>query len=219
MFCALLTVRHSVYLIMIHMNSVLDSAVKTVAVCAGSGSSVLNDVRADLYITGEMGHHDVLHATQTGTSVILCEHTNTERGYLKLLCGKLRLMFGLEMAVVMSEADVEPLVITWRWSEMEIAHTIIVVFCYERHRTPPPWFCVTFAQLNLMGTTLPKHLQLLWRLWHICTREHWQKKPSICCLIITIYQAALTTIVAYLYQGSSAKEIVDVSCLQHWIRA
>ena len=112
MLCALLAVRHSVYLIMIHVNSVLDSAVKTVAVCAGSGSSVLKDVRADLYITGEMGHHDVLHATQTGTSVILCEHTNTERGYLNLLCGKLRLMFGLEMAVVMSEADVEPLVIT-----------------------------------------------------------------------------------------------------------
>ena len=91
---------------------VSESAVKTVAVCAGSGSSVLKDVRADLYVTGEMGHHDVLHATQTGTSVILCEHTNTERGYLKLLCGKLRQIFGLEMAVMQSKADIEPLVIT-----------------------------------------------------------------------------------------------------------
>ncbi|KAI8067475.1 GTP cyclohydrolase 1 type 2/Nif3 [Gongronella butleri] len=56
--------------------------IKTVAICAGSGSSVLGPVDADLYFTGEMGHHDVLAALAKDTSVILCEHTNTERGYL-----------------------------------------------------------------------------------------------------------------------------------------
>ncbi|KAL9544646.1 hypothetical protein MBANPS3_007513 [Mucor bainieri] len=56
--------------------------IQTVAICAGSGSSVLGPVSADLYFTGEMGHHDVLAALAKNTSVILCEHSNTERGYL-----------------------------------------------------------------------------------------------------------------------------------------
>lgn len=81
------------------------------AVCAGSGASVLKDVSADLYITGEMGHHDVLHATQSGTCVILCEHTNTERGYLTELRDKLEKLFGPEMMIVQSKADAEPLVV------------------------------------------------------------------------------------------------------------
>ncbi|KAI8984731.1 GTP cyclohydrolase 1 type 2/Nif3 [Mycotypha africana] len=59
-----------------------NQVVRTVAICAGSGSSVLNSVDADLYFTGEMGHHDVLAALAKNTSVILCEHSNTERGYL-----------------------------------------------------------------------------------------------------------------------------------------
>ncbi|CAH2012360.1 unnamed protein product [Acanthoscelides obtectus] len=57
--------------------------ISTVAVCAGSGGSVLAGVKADLYLTGEMLHHDVLEATQKGTSVILCNHSDSERGYLK----------------------------------------------------------------------------------------------------------------------------------------
>lgn len=49
-----------------------DHVIQTVAICAGSGSSVLNPVKADLFLTGEMGHHDVLAAVAQGTSVILC---------------------------------------------------------------------------------------------------------------------------------------------------
>ncbi|CAG8470749.1 5567_t:CDS:2 [Ambispora gerdemannii] len=57
--------------------------IQTVGICAGSaGSSLLSPVRADLYFTGEMSHHEVLAALAHDTSVILCEHTNTERGYL-----------------------------------------------------------------------------------------------------------------------------------------
>jgi putative NIF3 family GTP cyclohydrolase 1 type 2 len=52
--------------------------IKSVAVCAGSGSSVLRGVPADVYLTGEMGHHEVLAAIASNTHVILCEHTNTE---------------------------------------------------------------------------------------------------------------------------------------------
>ncbi|KAI0305057.1 GTP cyclohydrolase 1 type 2/Nif3 [Russula brevipes] len=67
-----------------------DNEVRSVAICAGSGGSVLLGVDADVYLTGEMSHHEVLAAVATGRNVILCGHTNTERGYLPVLASKLR---------------------------------------------------------------------------------------------------------------------------------
>jgi len=64
--------------------------VQSVAICAGSGGSVLLGVDADVYFTGEMSHHEVLAAVATGRNVILCGHTNTERGYLPVLASKLQ---------------------------------------------------------------------------------------------------------------------------------
>ncbi|TIB90951.1 NGG1p interacting factor 3 family [Wallemia mellicola] len=56
----------------------------SVAVCAGSGSSILSKAPSvDLYVTGEMGHHDVLAAVAQGISVILLNHSNSERMYLQ----------------------------------------------------------------------------------------------------------------------------------------
>lgn len=92
------------------MSFVIDSQVKTVACCAGSGSSVLNDCDADVYLTGEMSHHDVLHATSHGRSVILCEHSNTERGFLSSLQTELTALLP-SVECVTSEVDTDPLVI------------------------------------------------------------------------------------------------------------
>jgi len=64
--------------------------VHSVAICAGSGGSMLLGVDADVYFTGEMSHHEVLAAVASGRNVILCGHTNTERGYLPVLASKLR---------------------------------------------------------------------------------------------------------------------------------
>ena len=51
--------------------------------CIGSGASILCHAgNADLWITGEMSHHEALDAQQNGVSVLLCEHSNTERGFL-----------------------------------------------------------------------------------------------------------------------------------------
>ena len=47
-----------------------DTKVSTIAVCAGSGASVLSDSKADVFITGEMSHHEVLDAMHKGLSVI-----------------------------------------------------------------------------------------------------------------------------------------------------
>lgn len=56
--------------------------IRTVAICAGSGSSVLRDVEADLLFTGEFSHHDALAATEQGRCVVTLFHSNTERGFL-----------------------------------------------------------------------------------------------------------------------------------------
>ncbi|XP_071110967.1 NIF3-like protein 1 [Haliotis cracherodii] len=83
--------------------------VGSVAVCAGSGSSVLRGAKADLFVTGEMSHHDVLNAVSNGISVILCEHTNTERGYLKELKGKFSSLMSDQVQILVSETDSDPL--------------------------------------------------------------------------------------------------------------
>jgi hypothetical protein len=59
--------------------------VSRVGVCAGAGGSLLADAGAvDLYLTGEMRHHDVLAALARGTNIVLAGHTQTERPYLKV---------------------------------------------------------------------------------------------------------------------------------------
>ncbi|XP_071945353.1 NIF3-like protein 1 isoform X3 [Antedon mediterranea] len=87
-----------------------ESMVKTVAVCAGSGSSVLIGVPADLYITGEMSHHELLEINSQGISVILSNHSNSERAYLKILKKQLEKIMEGKVDVMVSEVDADPLV-------------------------------------------------------------------------------------------------------------
>uniref|UniRef100_T1GP31 NIF3-like protein 1 n=1 Tax=Megaselia scalaris TaxID=36166 RepID=T1GP31_MEGSC len=92
-------------------NQNIDSSlIKTVGICAGSGASVFKGVKADLYLTGEMSHHEVLDAQERNTSVILCNHSNSERGYLK----EFKEIFHKqvpenEVKVIVSEVDSDPL--------------------------------------------------------------------------------------------------------------
>ena len=82
--------------------------VSSVGICAGAGGAVLGGVEADVYLTGEMRHHDVLDANALGTTVILCEHTNTERGYLRILRTRLARSLGRGVEVRVSRTDREP---------------------------------------------------------------------------------------------------------------
>ncbi|KAL7751600.1 hypothetical protein RI367_003065 [Sorochytrium milnesiophthora] len=113
-------------------------SVRTIAICAGSGADVLLpfcngigphfraadpepafDNRAkhnspDLLFTGEMTHHAVIQATNSGAAVVLCEHTNTERGYLSaILQRRLSDMLkadssGTDVEVIVSATDRDP---------------------------------------------------------------------------------------------------------------
>jgi dinuclear metal center YbgI/SA1388 family protein len=84
------------------------TAIKSVAVCAGSGSSVLKDADADLFICGEMTHHDILLAVSKGSNVILCEHSNSERGFLNVLRERLSDLLPL-VEIFQSEVDTDPI--------------------------------------------------------------------------------------------------------------
>lgn len=87
-----------------------DTKVNSIAVCAGSGSSVLKGCSADVWITGEMSHHEVLDAINSGKTVILCEHSNTERGFLRDWSQQLRsVVFEDQVMVSVSELDRDPL--------------------------------------------------------------------------------------------------------------
>ena len=55
--------------------------IQRVAVCAGAGGSLFEQVRdVTLFVTWEMRHHDRARCWGDGASVTLSEHTHTERG-------------------------------------------------------------------------------------------------------------------------------------------
>lgn len=90
----------------------LKSAIKRFAVCAGSGASVLKEIKEpiDLFITGEMSHHECLDAIHRNTSVIALNHSNSERGYLSEFKTHLEgLLNDAAVKVLVSETDEDPL--------------------------------------------------------------------------------------------------------------
>lgn len=90
----------------------LDSPITNFAVCAGSGASILKEIKApiDLFITGEMSHHEVLDAIHRQIHVVTLNHSNSERGYLndfKTILG--RLLQNEAVNIVVSQTDADPL--------------------------------------------------------------------------------------------------------------
>ena len=90
--------------------------IRTIALCAGSGGSVLAGAAdADLWVTGEIAHHEVLAAIERGTCVIALNHSNSERSYLgAVMKGLLEKELAREwtdggVEVKVSEKDADPL--------------------------------------------------------------------------------------------------------------
>jgi putative NIF3 family GTP cyclohydrolase 1 type 2 len=65
--------------------------------------------QVDLLLTGEMRHHDILARVAAGTTVIVTDHTNCERGYLPHLASRLRSGFGDDLAIQIAAKDRDPL--------------------------------------------------------------------------------------------------------------
>jgi dinuclear metal center YbgI/SA1388 family protein len=88
----------------------LDRNVTRVAVCAGAGGSLVDDAAAagaQVFLAGELGHHDALRAARLGLTVLCTLHSNTERLALPPLARRMRERLpGVEVRV--SEADRDP---------------------------------------------------------------------------------------------------------------
>lgn len=91
----------------------LDGPARTAAVCAGAGGELLRDAiaaKADLFVTGELRHHDALRAAERGMTVVALRHSVSERCTLPSLKTRLeRELAGL--AVHLSEHDHDPFAI------------------------------------------------------------------------------------------------------------
>ncbi len=83
------------------------------AVCAGSCGDLLDEAisqKVDLYLTGEMRHHDAIKAARAGITVVCCLHSNSERAVLKRLADHLaRLLPALKVSI--SQRDRDPFAI------------------------------------------------------------------------------------------------------------
>jgi dinuclear metal center YbgI/SA1388 family protein len=69
-----------------------EGKIETAAVCAGACGEFLSDAiagGAQLYLTGEMRHHDALRAASAGVTVVCTLHSNSERLALKRLVQRL----------------------------------------------------------------------------------------------------------------------------------
>jgi len=87
-----------------------DGAVERAACCAGSCGDLVNDALAqgaELYLTGEMRHHDALRAAQRGMTVVCALHTNSERAMLARLAARLARELP-ETAFALSRKDRDP---------------------------------------------------------------------------------------------------------------
>lgn len=57
-----------------------------------------------------MLHHDVLDAAQKGISVILTNHSDSERGFLRVFSSNLQTRLDNQVQVIVSNVDKDPLI-------------------------------------------------------------------------------------------------------------
>jgi dinuclear metal center YbgI/SA1388 family protein len=61
--------------------------IKKVALVTGAGMSLLNDVKADCFITGDIKYHDAMEAKARGISLIDIRHYESEKHFSPLIQG------------------------------------------------------------------------------------------------------------------------------------
>jgi hypothetical protein len=87
-----------------------DRTVKRTAVCAGACGNLLDEAiaqNADLFLTGEMRHHDAIKAARAGVTVVCTFHSNSERAVLVRLRDRLSQALP-ELSIHISKADRDP---------------------------------------------------------------------------------------------------------------
>ncbi len=90
--------------------------VKTAAVCAGSCDKLIDSViaaKVDLYLTGELKHHQALAAQEANLTCICLGHSVSERFILKKFAKQLQKKLK-EVTIEVSKKDADP----FRWKEI-----------------------------------------------------------------------------------------------------
>jgi len=90
--------------------------VRTAAVCAGSCGKIINSViaaKCDLYLTGELKHHEALAAQQAGVTCICLSHTVSERFILKKFAKQLQKRMK-QITIKISKKDADP----FKWKKL-----------------------------------------------------------------------------------------------------
>jgi len=92
-----------------------DEQVRRVAVVGGSGGSLVylaSKKRADLLVTGDIGHHHALEAESLGIALIDAGHFHTEKTAFGAFAERLRAMvteWGWEVAIEVDEDETDPM--------------------------------------------------------------------------------------------------------------
>ncbi|MHC4912735.1 MAG: Nif3-like dinuclear metal center hexameric protein [Planctomycetota bacterium] len=90
--------------------------VQKAAVCAGSCGKIINSViaeKCDLYVTGELRHHQALAAQEAGLTCICLSHSVSERFMLKKFAKQLQDRLK-QVNIKISKKDADP----FRWKEL-----------------------------------------------------------------------------------------------------
>jgi dinuclear metal center YbgI/SA1388 family protein len=90
----------------------VDRAIRRAAVCAGSGGALVPDAidsGAELFLTGELRHHDALRAVAAGLTVVCTLHSASERAALQALERRLAAELA-GVSIARSRVDREPFV-------------------------------------------------------------------------------------------------------------
>ncbi|MBA7556567.1 GTP cyclohydrolase 1 type 2 [subsurface metagenome] len=83
--------------------------IRKVALCTGSGGSLLEQVSrkdADLYITGDINYHTALRAKELGLNVLDVEHFDTEKFFVEALYEQL-IKFGIPQNILIKSKKME----------------------------------------------------------------------------------------------------------------
>lgn len=97
---------------MLRVNVDADRVILKGAVCTGSGKSLVGEAaeKADVYITGELGHHDILSLADTDCGYIEISHYDSEKIVMELFCELLTAEFN-SLEVYASKENKNPLTI------------------------------------------------------------------------------------------------------------
>ena len=86
-----------------HIKSVIahERRIKRIALCTGSGASMINMIKADLFLTGDIKYHDAMEAKALGLNLLDIGHFESEQFFGEILAKDLK---NLGLTVIISSS-------------------------------------------------------------------------------------------------------------------